>query len=91
MLLLPAVLTSAEATNAAQMLASALAKEPSGEVVVDASALHTLDTAALAVLLETRRRAADAGKRFTIKAAPAKLQALAKLYGVDTVLSAPTV
>jgi phospholipid transport system transporter-binding protein len=90
MLLLPAVLTSSEAADAARMLSAALAKEPSAEVVVDASALHTLDTAALAVLLETRRRAADAGKSFSIKGAPQKLQALAALYGVDEVFSAPT-
>jgi phospholipid transport system transporter-binding protein len=91
MLLLPAVLTSREAADAARMLAQALAKEPGPEVVVDASALRQLDTSALAVLLETRRRAADAGKAFVLRDAPEELASLAKLYGVDEVFSAPTV
>ncbi len=90
MLLLPSTLTSREAADAARMLAQTIAKEPGQEVVVDASALQQLDTAALAVLLETRRRAAHAGKTFELRAAPPKLLALAKLYGVDEVFATPT-
>jgi phospholipid transport system transporter-binding protein len=91
MLLMPAVLTSREAADAARMLAQAIAKEAGPDVVVDASALRQLDTAALAVLLDVRRRAADAGKAFVLRDAPPKLGALAKLYGVDEVFAAPTV
>jgi phospholipid transport system transporter-binding protein len=60
--------------------------EPEEGVVIDASALQQFDTSALAVLLECQRLAASWGKPFTVRQAPAKLTALAKLYGVDALL-----
>ena len=87
MLLLPATLTAREARDTLRMLTQALQKE-GGEVavVVDAGPLQHFDSAALAVLLEIDRLAEAWGRRFSIRSAPAKLAALAKLYGVDALL-----
>ena len=82
MLLLPATLTMNEARDALAMLSQALRREPETDVVVDASSLQHFDTAALAVLLECKRRAQAWGKGFSVRHTPAKLAALAKLYGV---------
>ena len=90
MLLLPATLTAREARDTLRMLKQALQKEGSaGDVVVDAGPLLHFDSAALAVLLEVDRLAEAWGRRFSIRAAPAKLAALAKLYGVDALLLRP--
>ncbi len=88
-LLLPAVLTAREATDALRMLVQALPRPPERTAVVDASALCTLDSAAIAVLLETRRRALLAGLGFEVRGAPPKLTALARLYGVGELLEQP--
>ena len=58
-------------------------------VVVDASPLQRFDSSALAVLLEIDRLAQAWGRDFAIRSAPAKLAALAKLYGVDALLLRP--
>jgi phospholipid transport system transporter-binding protein len=89
MLILPSTLTSREATDALRMLTQALEREPAATAVVDASSVQQLDTAALAVLLECRRRAEALGKTFELRGAPPKLAALARLYGVDGMLLAP--
>jgi phospholipid transport system transporter-binding protein len=91
MLILPATLTAREATDAMRMLGEALDRVSAAMVVVDASALVHLDSAALAVLLECRRRAESLGKAFELHGAPPKLRALATLYGVDGLLLAPPV
>lgn len=87
MLVLPSTLTSREARDTLRMLKQALEKE-GGEsaVVVDAGPLQHFDSAALAVLLELDRLAQAWGRRFATRSAPAKLTALAKLYGVDVLL-----
>jgi phospholipid transport system transporter-binding protein len=87
MLLLPATLTAREARDTLRMLTQALQKEGSdAAVVVDAGPLQQFDSAALAVLLEIDRLAGAWGRPFSIRSAPAKLAALAKLYGVDALL-----
>jgi phospholipid transport system transporter-binding protein len=86
MLLLPATLTAVEARTTLRMLAQALTAEPDSGVVIDASALQEFDSAALAVLLECQRQAQAWGRPFAVRQAPAKLAALAKLYGVDALL-----
>jgi phospholipid transport system transporter-binding protein len=87
MLLLPATLTSREARVTLRMLQQALRSEGSeGPVVVEAGSLQHLDSAALAVLLEVQRLAVAWGRGFAIRSVPAKLAALAKLYGVDALL-----
>ena len=86
MLLLPATLTAHEARATLGLLTQTLRSEPEGGVVVDASALQHFDSAALAVLLECQRQAQALGRAFAVQQAPAKLAALAKLYGVDVLL-----
>jgi len=89
-LLLPATLTSREATATLRMLKQALQSEGSdGPVIVDAGPLSHLDSSALAVLLEVDRLAAAWGRGFSVRSAPPKLAALAKLYGVDALLLEP--
>ncbi len=89
MLVLPAILTTREARDTLRMLSQALPRETDAAVVVDASALEQLDTSAIAVLLECRRLAQAWGKPFELRRAPAKLAALARLYGVAELLALP--
>ena len=90
MLLLPSTLTSREARVTLGMLKQALESEGSeGPVIVEAASLQHLDSAALAVLLEIQRLAVAWGRAFELRGVPAKLAALAKLYGVDVLLFAP--
>ena len=87
MLLLPATLTSREAKVTLAMLKQTLQSEGGdGPVIVDAGSLSHLDSAALAVLLEVNRLAGAWGRVFAVRRAPVKLAALAKLYGLDTLL-----
>lgn len=84
---LPARLTLAEARAAAVDLGSRIAAAPAGDVLVlDAGALGQFDSSALAVLLELQRRAAAAGRQLSVERVPARLVALAGLYGVAGVL-----
>ena len=57
-----------------------------GRLVIDASALAELDTAAVALLLHAQRGAKARGLALQVSGAPAKLQALAALYGVSELL-----
>ena len=86
MLLLPTTLTNREARDTLRMLSQGLQREPGSELVINASSLQQFDTAALAVLLECRRLAQAWGKQFAVRQAPPKLEALARLYGVDGLL-----
>jgi phospholipid transport system transporter-binding protein len=55
---------------------------------LDASGVQTLDTAALAVLLECQRQAVSRhGQALRIVGASPQLLALARLYGIDSVLT----
>jgi len=85
MLLLPATLTAHEARDTVRMLTQAIKGQAEG-VVVDASSLVHFDSSALSVLLECQRQAQAWGKAFSLREPPAKLTALAKLYGVDVLL-----
>jgi phospholipid transport system transporter-binding protein len=90
MLLLPATLTSREARDTLRLLKQVLQSEGGeGPVIVNAAPLQQLDSSALAVLLEIERLAGAWGRAFLVTAAPAKLAALAKLYGVDVLLLKP--
>ncbi|WCM89391.1 STAS domain-containing protein [Acidovorax sp. NCPPB 3576] len=90
MLVLPSELTHAHAqANASlRMLLQGLKANRDELLVVDASALTTFDSSALAVLLGCRRAAMLEGKRFEVKSLPAGLQKLAGLYGVGELLPA---
>lgn len=91
MLLLPGTLTAKEANDTRRLLAQAMkAASQDPVVVVDASNLRHFDSSALAVLLDCQRAAEGSGKAFSVRRAPAKLFALAHLYGVDTLLMPAT-
>lgn len=82
---LPAVLTIAEARATLAQLRQAMAAEAAP--VIDGSALKTLDSSAIAVLLDCQRQAVAAGKRLQLQALPTKLIELARLYGVDALIA----
>lgn len=86
MLVLPAELTHRQASVSLRMLLQALKAQGEPQVVVDAGALVTFDSSALAVLLECRRVAVSEGKGFMVKALPPALASLAGLYGVQELL-----
>jgi phospholipid transport system transporter-binding protein len=85
-ILLPAQLTIADARSALLQLQAAIAADAAP--VLDASALQTLDSSAIAVLLDCQRSAAAAGKALQVQGLPTKLVELARLYGVDGLIAA---
>ncbi|SDM64518.1 phospholipid transport system transporter-binding protein [Oryzisolibacter propanilivorax] len=86
MLTLPAELTQRQARACAQQLLARLPGEAGPVVVVDAQALATFDSSALAVLLECRRAAVAAGRTLAVQGMPTHLASLAELYGVHELL-----
>ena len=88
MLVLPTELTHRQASGTLRMLLQALKAQREPQVVVDAGALATFDSSALAVLLECRRVALYEGRGFMVKALPPALVSLAGLYGVQQLLPA---
>ncbi len=54
---------------------------------IDASALQHFDSATIALLMQARRLAQQAGRSFEVTGAPAKLAQLARLYGVEELLA----
>jgi phospholipid transport system transporter-binding protein len=87
MLVLPEVLTLREANTTLRMLEQSARSDDAATLTVDASALRSFDSAAVAVLLECRRLARDWNKGFEVRGAPAKLSELVRLYGVDALLA----
>lgn len=88
MLMLPQEITHRSARACAHMLGQALQRDAEVSVVVDASALAGFDSSALAVLLECRRAAQEAGKTFSVHRMPTRLRDLASMYGVAQLLPA---
>ncbi len=86
MLVLPAELTSQQASACLRMLVQGLKASPEAQVVADATALQKFDSSALAVLMECRREALAIGKSFSVMAMPPRLGELAGLYGVAELL-----
>lgn len=86
MLVLPEVITQANAVACLGALSNDLAQEATADVVVDAARLSRFDSAALALLLEVRRMVLKTGKTFALKDAPQRLQDLADLYGIAELL-----
>jgi phospholipid transport system transporter-binding protein len=84
---LPANATLDEAAGLAAQLPTALAAEGSGAFTIDASALQSYDTSTVALLLQAHRLAKGAGRAFEVVGAPAQLAELARLYGVEELLS----
>ena len=89
MLVLPAELTLAQASDCLARLQAQVAAQPGPAVQLDASALVRFDSAALAVLLACRRTGLAAGKSLVVQGLPPKLAQLAGLYGVEALLSPP--
>ena len=87
MLLLPASVTAAEANDTRRLLLQSLRAQGDDAVLIDASRLQRFDSSLLAVLLDCHRSADGLGKSFALRQPPPKLVALAKLYGVDTLLA----
>lgn len=81
---LPAEVTMSSASAALRGIEAALAGN--GELTLDASGLATLDSAAVALLLQAQRLAQARGARVRLLNAPEKLRALAALYGVESLL-----
>jgi phospholipid transport system transporter-binding protein len=87
MLALPALLTLSEAQSALAALTSAIKASPEQTIVIDAGALAHIDTSTLAVLLACKRGAEARQRGFLVEHAPPQLVELAKLYGVDALLT----
>ena len=85
MLQLPATLTHDQASACLRELGQALATEP-GPAVLDATALISFDSSALAVLLELQRAGARLNKKVVVQGLSDRLIALAILYGVEGLL-----
>jgi phospholipid transport system transporter-binding protein len=85
MLALPATLTISEARAAVHALEAAV-EQGSSALVVDASALRSFDTSAIAALLELRRQAQVTGRAISVSGAPASMVELAGIYGVAELL-----
>lgn len=89
---LPPSATLADAPALLAQLNQALAGG-SGPLQVDAGGLQNFDTSAIALLMQARRLAQASGRAFSVVGAPPKLAELARLYGVEELLSlspAPT-
>ena len=54
--------------------------------VVDFGGLMQADSAALAIMMALKRRAAAEGRALTIRGMPASLRSLAVVYGIDNLL-----
>ncbi|MEJ5124838.1 STAS domain-containing protein [Comamonas sp. MYb21] len=85
---LPSTLTHDQAQACLQHLQAGMAQLPAGAAVqIDASALAVFDSSALAVMLGSRRAALGAGRPFEMRGVSAPLLSLARLYGVDGLLT----
>jgi phospholipid transport system transporter-binding protein len=92
MFALPEKLTLAQANEAVRSIEDALGQDSveKGALVIDAAALHSFDTSAIAVLLEARRLAQAAGRTLDVRGAPPAMVELSGLYGVDALLGFET-
>jgi phospholipid transport system transporter-binding protein len=85
---LPETLTLVQANEAVRAIELSLGQGSieRGALVIDASALRSFDTSAIAVLLDARRLAQAAGRALSVQGAPAAMVELSGLYGVDGLL-----
>ena len=74
--------------DAMQVLDAARALPLPASGVVDLTGLTHADSAALAVLLALRRRAAADGRRLAFASVPPMLDSLARVYGIEDILAA---
>jgi phospholipid transport system transporter-binding protein len=74
--------------EAGPVVAAASALPLPTEGIVDCSGIGAFDSTAVAVLLALKRRAAVEGRTLDFAGLPARLEALAKLYDVEEILTA---
>ena len=86
---LPEVATLEQAPGLLGQVDAALASAVGAALQIDVSALREFDTSAVALLLEARRRGKRANVEVRFDGVPPKLVELARLYGVDELLSLP--
>ena len=86
MFALPSRMTLVEASALVLQVREVLDREQDGPFVVRAGALEHFDSSALALLLECRRESLRRKRLLVVKDMPAKLIALAELYGVRDLL-----
>jgi phospholipid transport system transporter-binding protein len=72
--------------NARAVLGEGLRAIAAGQAEIDLSRLGTVDSSAVATLLAWKRAAAARNASLALTNAPASLQSLAGLYGVDGLL-----
>ena len=84
---LPAAVTLEQASASLRLLDDGLALSGVSALRIDATALREFDSSALALLLEAQRRVKAQGGSVVVVGAPPKLIELARLYGVDQLLS----
>jgi phospholipid transport system transporter-binding protein len=86
---LPARVMQAQAKSVADGLVVVLCAEVAQgrEAELDASALQQFDSSALAVVLACRRAVLGLGGVLRVTGLPARAQALAKVYGVSSLVS----
>lgn len=89
MIALPSQLTQAQANDCLRALTDQLRVPTGPQVSLDAAALERFDSSALAVVLECRRLVLAQGRVFSVNGMPARLEQLARLYGVSELLAPP--
>lgn len=86
-LTLPELVRLGNAEQVLSMLTKGLQGHPPKVVLkLDATVLRDFDSAVLAVILECKRRALALGHALELVAAPAKLEDLARVYGLTELL-----
>ena len=85
---LPEAVTVHTVTGVLNSLSSRLKQDGAAEVTLDAAALRSFDSSAVALLLELRRDLSQQGRQLRLVNLPAKLQELVALYGVGELLPA---
>ncbi|PXW97139.1 phospholipid transport system transporter-binding protein [Sphaerotilus hippei] len=86
---LPQRLTHDQARACSAALIAQMTAQGTKATVLDASALQVFDSSALAVILSLRRAAGAAGGSLLLQGLPVRLQSLARLYGIDTLIEDP--
>lgn len=85
---LPDLVTLPVASGVLHSVSKALEAQTGNPATVDAQALQTFDSSAVAVLLELRRTLAQNGRQLQVVNLPPKLKELVALYGVSELLPA---
>jgi phospholipid transport system transporter-binding protein len=85
---MPEVVTMHVASGVLQTMSKLLKSQTATTAKVDARALQTFDSSAVAVLLELKRELAQGGRTLQAVNLPPKLKELVALYGVSELLPA---